>query len=102
MLFWVVSPCTLADKDQRFGGRCCFHLHDIFPIYSFLQLFLSLCLFPSYDVMVASSPAQFCFQTERVSKNSEHNSQMETVCGISGPIQKDLWFEPDRPYQSQR
>jgi len=26
-LFWVVTPCSVAEGYQRFGGPCCLQLH---------------------------------------------------------------------------
>jgi hypothetical protein len=29
MFFWVVTPCGLVARYQRFGGTCCLHLQDV-------------------------------------------------------------------------
>jgi len=27
-VFWVVTPCSVVERYQRFGGTCCIHFHS--------------------------------------------------------------------------
>jgi hypothetical protein len=38
-VFWVVTPCGLADRYQRFEGTYCVHLQDISLLEKELLIF---------------------------------------------------------------